>query len=102
MFGYTGLLGYTNFFRMEVQTAVISAPVETVAAQADGRVGWTDVKPGDPVKAGDVIVNVVDNQLEREIELADIAVQEQKAKLRSPSSATPTSWSASRASPPSR
>ena len=81
VFGYTGLLGYTNFYRMEVQTAVISAPVDTVAAQVDGRVGWAAVKPGDPVKAGDVILHVVDNQLEREIELADIAIREQKAKL---------------------
>ena len=81
IFGYAGLLGYTNFFRMEVPTAVISAPVETVTAQADGEVAWTNLKPGDPVKAGDVVVNLVDNQLEREIEIADIAVQEQKAKL---------------------
>ena len=81
VFGYTGLLGYTNFFRMEVQTAVISAPVDTVAAPADGRIGWTAVKPGDQVKTGDVIVNVFDHQLEREIELADIAIREQKAKL---------------------
>jgi multidrug resistance efflux pump len=81
VFGYTGLLGYTNFYRMEVQTAVISAPVDTVASPVDGRVGWTAVKPGDPVKTGDVIVNVFDNQLEREIELADIAIREQKAKL---------------------
>jgi multidrug resistance efflux pump len=81
VFGYTGLLGYSNFYRMEVQTAVISAPVDTVASPVDGRVGWTAMKPGDPVKTGDIIVNVLDSQLEREIELADIAIREQKAKL---------------------
>ena len=81
IFGYAGLLGYSNFFRMEIQTAVISAPVETVAAQADGQVLWTNLKPGDEVKSGEVVVNVIDNELEREIEIADIAVQEQKAKL---------------------
>jgi multidrug resistance efflux pump len=81
VFGYTALLSYSNFFRMEVQTAVISAPVETVAAQADGTVKWGDIKPGDPVKAGDVIVQLVDNQLQRELDLAEIAVQEKKAKL---------------------
>ena len=81
VFAYTGLLGYTNFYRMEVQTAVITAPVDTVASPVDGRVGWTEVKPGDQVKTGDVIVNVFDSQLEREIELADIAIREQKAKL---------------------
>ena len=81
IFGYAGLLGYSNFFRMEIQTAVISAPVETVTAQADGEVLWTNLKPGDPVKAGDVVVKVLDNQLERDIEIADIAVQEKKAQL---------------------
>jgi multidrug resistance efflux pump len=81
VFGYTALLGYTNFYRMEVQTAVISAPVETVTAQADGRVEWTRLQPGDTVKSGDVILNVVDNLLEKEIELADITINERKAQL---------------------
>jgi multidrug resistance efflux pump len=81
VFSYTALLAYTNFFRMEVQTAVITAPVEIVAAQADGQVKWGDVKPGDPVRAGEVIVQLVDNQLQRELEFAEIAVQEKKAKL---------------------
>lgn len=81
IFGYTALLSYSNFFRMEIQTAVITAPVETVAAQADGHVKWLDVKPGDHVRAGTPIVNLIDSQLQREIELAEIAVQERKAKL---------------------
>ncbi len=81
IFGYAAILSYTNFFRMEVRTAVITAPLETVTATADGRVAWTDVKPGDPVKAGEVVVKLVDSQLQRELELAEIAVQERKAKL---------------------
>ncbi len=81
IFSYAGILAYSNFFRMEVQTAVISAPVETVEAQVDGRVAWTGLKPGDEVRAGEVIVKLIDSELEREIELADIAVREKKAKL---------------------
>ncbi len=81
VFGYTALLSYTNFYRMEVQTAVITAPIETVTAQADGRVEWTKLQPGDTVKSGDVILNVVDNLLERELELADIVINERKAQL---------------------
>jgi len=81
VFGYAGLLGYSNFYRMEIQTAVISAPIETVTAQADGQVLLTGLKPGDEVRAGEVVVNLVDNQLERDIELADIAVRERKAQL---------------------
>lgn len=81
LFGYASLIGYTNFYRMEVQTAVIQAPVETVVAQGDGRVEWQGAKPGDPVRAGDPVLTLIDNQLEREIELADIAVRERKARL---------------------
>jgi multidrug resistance efflux pump len=66
---------------MEVRTAVITAPVETVTAAADGRVEWSGVKPGARVKAGDVVVRLIDNQLQHEIELAEIGVQERKAKL---------------------
>jgi multidrug resistance efflux pump len=81
IFGYAGLLGYTNFFRMEIQTAVISAPVEIVTAKTDGQILLTKVRQGDEVKVGDVVVNVVDLELERELELADIEVQERKAQL---------------------
>ena len=81
VFGYIALLGYSNFYRMEVQTAVISAPVEAVAAQAEGRVSWTSLRPGDPVSQGQIVVNLLDNRLEREIELADLAISEEKSKL---------------------
>ena len=81
IFAYTALLGYSNFYRLEVQTAVITAPIETVASQADGRVQWTAAKPGDAVTSGDIVVNVVDNQIEREIELAAIAIKEKAAQL---------------------
>ena len=81
VFGYAGLLGYSNFYRMEVQTAVISAPVETVTAAADGKVEIGDIRPGDHVRAGAVIVRLLDDALEREIALADIEVQARKAKL---------------------
>jgi multidrug resistance efflux pump len=77
----TVVLGYSNFYRMEVQTAVIAAPVETVQAQAEGKLLWAGKEPGDQVKAGEVVVKVLDNQVEREIELAEIAVREQQAKL---------------------
>ena len=81
VFGYTAMLIYTNFFRLEVQTAVISSPVEEVRARADGRVVWQDVAPGAPVEKGQVLVSIMDTELEREIDLARIAVDQQRAKL---------------------
>ncbi len=78
---YTALLIYSNVYRLEVQSAVISAPIETVEAQSDGRIAWASVKPGDVIKQGEVILNVIDHQLEREIELTDIAIRERKARL---------------------
>ncbi len=81
IFGYTALLSYSNFFRMEVQTAVITAPVESVSAQAEGRITLSAVKAGDDVRSGAVIARLTDNQLEREIELAEISVRERKAQL---------------------
>lgn len=81
VFGYTALLGYSNFYRLEVQTAVIAAPVAQIEAQVDGRLKTVAVVPGQVVEKGQVLLDVVDTQLEREIELAVIAVNEQKAKL---------------------
>jgi len=81
IFCYTALLLYSNFFRLEVQTAVITAPTDTVVAQGDGRVKWLGVKPGQLVKSGQAILGIIDNQLERDIELAEIAVKEQQGQL---------------------
>ncbi|MGE0203898.1 MAG: PilZ domain-containing protein [Hyphomicrobiaceae bacterium] len=79
--GYAGLLVYSNYFRLEIQTAVISAPVESVEALTDGRAVWGKFKPGDHVRAGDIVVALVDHQLEREIEMAEITVKERQAQL---------------------
>ena len=81
VFGYLGLMLYGSIFRMEVQSAMISAPVEMVAAQAEGHVQWAQHKPGDAVAAGDIVVRLFDNALEREIEVAEVAIREREAKL---------------------
>ncbi|MEL6373967.1 MAG: HlyD family efflux transporter periplasmic adaptor subunit [Pseudomonadota bacterium] len=81
VFGYIGLLSYSNFFRLEVQTAVITAPVEAVAAQAEGRIGWNGIKPGDVVRGGETVVTLFDNRLEREIDMAGLALKESEARL---------------------
>lgn len=81
VFGYAAVMTYSNVFRLEVQTAVISAPMVTVQAPGDGHVIWTSYKPGDLVKSGTVVLRVADNALERDIDLADIEIAERKARL---------------------
>jgi multidrug resistance efflux pump len=81
VFGYLGHLAYTNAFRFEVDRAVLASPGETLVAQGDGFVTPATLRPGDPVKAGEVIANLFDNQLEREIELSEITVRERESRF---------------------
>ncbi len=81
VFSYIAMLGYTNVFRLEVDSAVISAPLVTMQAPNDGHVMWTSYKPGDVVKAGAIVLQVADNQLERDIDLSDIDIRGREAKL---------------------
>ncbi|MGF1649604.1 MAG: HlyD family efflux transporter periplasmic adaptor subunit [Hyphomicrobiaceae bacterium] len=81
VFGYLGLMLYTNLYKLEVQTAVVSAPVAEVRALADGRVVWHGLEVGAVVSEGQPLADITDTEIEREIRLADIAVQEQKARL---------------------
>ena len=81
VFGYLGVMLYANYFRLEVRSAVISAPLEAVKAQFDGRIVWSDYRPGQTVRTGDVLLYVADNALEKEIDFARIEVQEREASL---------------------
>ena len=80
-FGYLASLAYTNLYWLEAQTSAISAPVENLVSLGDGMISWGIFKPGDTVKAGDVVLRLADNTLEREIEQAEIAVREKENKL---------------------
>lgn len=81
VFGYLGVMLYANYFRMEVRTAVISAPLESVKAQFDGRIVWSNFRPGQTVQTGDVLLYVADNELEKDIDFARIEVSERQANL---------------------
>ncbi len=81
IFSYAGIIAYSTMFRMEVETAVITAPIETIVARADGVVDATGLVPGREVRAQEEIARLIDGEIEREIEFAEIAVQEKKAKL---------------------
>ncbi len=79
--GYLGYASYRHLTWLDVGGATLAAPVESILSMGDGAVRWTSFKPGDKVKAGDVVLNIFDNVLEREIEQAAIAVREREAKV---------------------
>ncbi|MEL6421137.1 MAG: HlyD family efflux transporter periplasmic adaptor subunit [Pseudomonadota bacterium] len=81
VFGYLGVMLYANYFRLEVRSAVIDAPMEAVKAQFRGRIVWADHRPGTSVKTGDILLYVADHELEKEIDFARIEVAEQEASL---------------------
>ncbi len=81
VFGYIGALLFANMYRMEVETAVISAPMEVVAAQAEGRLHWGKTKPGSNVRQGEKILTLYDNKLEQEIEFSNLAIDDRKLQL---------------------
>jgi multidrug resistance efflux pump len=81
VFGYTALVLYSNLFRMEVQTAVVSAPIVEVRAQGDGNLPFVRVNAGDRVEAGETAVYFADYDLEKQIDIARLKIQEREAEL---------------------
>ena len=81
VFGYAGVIAYTNFVRMEVDSAVIASPIESVRAQVNGRIVYGKYRQGDHVPKGALLLSMVDNDLERQIDLASIDIKDKAAQL---------------------
>lgn len=81
VFGYTALVLYSNLFRMEVQTAVVSAPIVEVKAQGDGNLPFIRVNAGDEVTEGETTIYFADYDLEKQIDLAKLKIAEREAEL---------------------
>jgi multidrug resistance efflux pump len=79
--GYLSFAAYRHVVWLDVATSTLEAPIETIVSLGDGVVRWSSFKPGDAVKGGDVVLNIYDNVLEREIEQAAIAVREKENKV---------------------
>lgn len=76
--GYASTLLYNHFYRLEVQTAVISAPIEVVTAQGDGRIAQVLLEAGDPVSAGQPVLLIADNDLEQRIDMARLQIEHER------------------------
>ena len=81
VFSYVAMMTYSNIFKLEVDSAVIAAPLVTVQSPTEGHVVWTGFKPGDLVSAGSTVLQVADNALEQTIDFADLDIRDRKAKL---------------------
>ncbi|MEM9140293.1 MAG: HlyD family efflux transporter periplasmic adaptor subunit [Pseudomonadota bacterium] len=68
VFGYVGILIHANFVKLEVQTAVVSRPVEVFAMPVDGQVAAYRTRVGAQVRAGDLLAVVSDPELDAKID----------------------------------
>lgn len=81
LLGTLGSIIHGRLFHFEVENAVVALPTEVLEARVDGQLLWGDVKPGQPVRAGDIVARISDDKLEHDIDLAQVAVREREARL---------------------
>lgn len=66
--GYAILAGYQSLFRMEIETAMVVRPTETVVAQGVGHLESMLVQEGQTVAAGQPLFTAVDEDHGRDLE----------------------------------
>jgi len=76
---YVGLMIYANYFRLEVETAVVTIPMETSVTHVDGMVLKVEAKENDAVYAGQPLVWIEDPRLERDITVVEAEVERRRA-----------------------
>ncbi|WP_282604569.1 HlyD family efflux transporter periplasmic adaptor subunit [Pelagibius sp. Alg239-R121] len=81
VFGYVGLLLYSNIMRLEVQSAVVSAPLQTVKMPVDGIVRPIRFVEGARVRKGDEIARIDNLRLAGRISDAEIKYNDVKDAL---------------------
>ena len=81
VFGYMALVLYSNIFRMEVQTAVVSAPMVEVRAQSDGEISFVRAAVGEEIERGETVIYFADYDLEKQIDMAKLEIQRREAEL---------------------
>ncbi len=71
---YTLIMLFGNFFRLEIETAVIDAPLEKLVATSDGRIVDLNVTESMPVSRGTPLLAIANPSLEQEIDLALVEI----------------------------
>lgn len=81
IFGYLGILFYSNFVRLEVPSSVISTEMKTLKMPVDGVVNAVHLKIGDQFDSGQQIFSYVDAKLEKQIELVTVQISQAQKNL---------------------
>lgn len=69
LFLYLGLVLYSNFKHLKVESAVVSAPVEKIVSPFESIIGEYYINIGQVVKEGQPIVRLIDHEIEHKLEL---------------------------------
>lgn len=81
IFGYLGLLLYSNFFRLEVKSSVISTEMRIIKMPVDGFINAEDLEVGAQIKVGQKLLGYEDTSLEKQIIAANLTVDQAKKEL---------------------
>lgn len=81
IFSYLALLLYSNFFRLEVKTSVISTEMRTIKTPVDGVVNAAHLKIGAQFERDQKLFSYEDTSLEKEIIVAKREVKQARKSL---------------------
>ena len=79
--GYAYLTVNSNFLQLEIEAAVVAAPLEPMRATSDGRLAQIPVGAGELVRPDTVVMAIEDPKLDEEIERARIRVESLQSEL---------------------
>lgn len=81
LFLYISFTLYANFFSLEVESGVVSAPIERVFSTTDGRIEKVAVTLDTLVPQGTALIQIQDAKVEEQIALAQIRIERDRALL---------------------
>jgi multidrug resistance efflux pump len=76
VFGYLGILIFSVTMRLEVQSAVVSAPVSSLKMPVDGKIVPVRLESGLKVRRGEVIARIQNAKLEADLHEKRVALEE--------------------------
>ena len=81
LFVYITFTLYANFFSLEVESGVVSAPIERIFSTTDGRIQKVAVTIDTLVPQGTALIQIQDAKIEEQIALAQISIERDRSLL---------------------